>query len=227
MKKTIYTELSYVIGMFTLAFSVALMERADFGMSMVVAPAYLLHLKVSQYLSFFSFGMAEYVLQAFLLIVLSLVVRKLKKGFLFSFVTAVLYGLVLDLCIKVVSYLPCEGFVWRLGFYLFGIVFCCVGVSFFFHTYISPEAYELFVKEIADKLKAPISKVKTIYDCSSCAVAILMSFLFFGFGHFEGVKLGTVFCALVNGWLIGRISALLDRTFEFKDALKLRKFFTE
>ncbi|MCQ2539637.1 MAG: DUF6198 family protein [Acetatifactor sp.] len=227
MKKTIYTELSYVIGMFTLAFSVALMERADFGMSMVVAPAYLLHLKVSQYRSFFSFGMAEYVLQAFLLIVLSLVVRKLKKGFLFSFVTAVLYGLVLDLCIKVVSYLPCEGFVWRLGFYLFGIVFCCVGVSFFFHTYISPEAYELFVKEIADKLKAPISKVKTIYDCSSCAVAILMSFLFFGFGHFEGVKLGTVFCALVNGWLIGRISALLDRTFEFKDALKLRKFFTE
>lgn len=227
MKKTIYTELSYVIGMFTLAFSVALMERADFGMSMVVAPAYLLHLKVSQYLSFFSFGMAEYVLQAFLLIVLSLVVRKLKKGFLFSFVTAVLYGLVLDLCIKVVSYLPCEGFVWRLGFYLFGIVFCCVGVSFFFHTYISPEAYELFVKEIAEKLKAPISKVKTIYDCSSCAVAIFMSFLFFGFGHFEGVKLGTVFCALVNGWLIGRISALLDRTFEFKDALKLRKFFTE
>ena len=52
-----------------------------------------------------------------------------------------------------------------------------------------------------------------------------MSFMFFGFGHFEGVKAGTIVCALVNGWMIGRISDALDRRFEFRDRLPMRKYF--
>ena len=51
MKRTFYTEMAYIIGIVTLAFGTALMERADFGMSMVVAPAYLIYLKISDYLN--------------------------------------------------------------------------------------------------------------------------------------------------------------------------------
>ena len=68
MKRTFFTEMAYVIGVITLAFGTALMERADFGMSMVVAPAYLIYLKISEYFSWFSFGMAEYCFQAFLIL---------------------------------------------------------------------------------------------------------------------------------------------------------------
>ncbi len=69
MKKTmLYTELAYVLGMVGLSLSVALMTRADFGVSMVVAPAYLLYLKLNPVLPFFTFGMAEYTLQAALLL---------------------------------------------------------------------------------------------------------------------------------------------------------------
>ena len=73
MKRMFYTEAAYFIGLVTLALGTALMERADFGMSMVVAPAYLVYLKVSEYLNWFSFGMAEYCFQAFLIIVLAVV----------------------------------------------------------------------------------------------------------------------------------------------------------
>jgi len=52
-----------------------------------------------------------------------------------------------------------------------------------------------------------------------------MSFAFFGFGHFEGVKLGTIFCALVNGFLIGRATKLFEKVFEFKDGMRFRGFF--
>ena len=52
-----------------------------------------------------------------------------------------------------------------------------------------------------------------------------MSFAFFGLWHFEGVKLGTIFCALVNGATIGLCSKLLEASFEFRDALNLRKYF--
>ena len=67
-RKTLYTELAYGLAMVGLSFSVALMTRADFGVSMVVAPAYLLYLKLNPVLPFFTFGMAEYTLQAVLLL---------------------------------------------------------------------------------------------------------------------------------------------------------------
>ena len=94
-----------------------------------------------------------------------------------------------------------------------------------FHTYISPEAYELFVKEVSAKIHMNINKFKTIYDCVSCVVAILLSFAFFGLWHFEGIKLGTILCALINGWMISRFSWIFEKVFEFKDGLKFRKYF--
>ena len=67
-KRVFYTEWAYAVAMAGLSLSVALMTRADFGVSMVVAPAYLLYLKVNPVLPFFTFGMAEYTLQAVLLL---------------------------------------------------------------------------------------------------------------------------------------------------------------
>jgi len=52
-----------------------------------------------------------------------------------------------------------------------------------------------------------------------------MSFAFFGFGRFEGVKAGTIVCALVNGWLIGQCARLLEKKFEFYDRWPLRRYF--
>lgn len=225
MKKTFHTELSYIIGLISLALSAALMEKADFGVSMVVAPAYLLHLKVSQFLPFFSFGMAEYTLQAVLLVAMILILRKFRLSYLFSFVTAVLYGMILDLMMMAVAYIPSDTIIARVALYIFGLLGCAVGVSLLFHTYISPEVYELFVKEIATTHNLNINKVKTAYDCTSCVVAIVMSFAFFGLWQFEGVKLGTIICALINGFMIGTFSKLFEKHFEFKDKFNMRKLF--
>ena len=224
-KKVFYSELAYIVGLVSVALSAAFMERADFGVSMVVAPAYLLHLKVSQYLPFFSFGMAEYTLQAVLLIVMVIVIRKFRLSYLFSFVTAVVYGFVLDLSMMCVAFIPSELLVTRIILYIIGLLGCAIGVSLLFHTYISPEVYELFVKEVSGIMKIDINKFKTIYDLSSCLLAIIMSFMFFGLWHFEGVKIGTVVCALLNGVTIGMFSKLFDKFFVFEDKLKLRKFF--
>ena len=224
-KKVFYSEAAYALGIIALALGTALMERADFGLSMVVAPAYLLHLKISQYAPVFSFGMAEYSLQAALILILSLVLRKFKPMYLFSFVTAVIYGLTLDAAMTIVDILPQIGLAGRAICYATGMLFCSGGVSLIFHTYIPPEAYELFVKEIAARLRADINIVKTVYDCVSCFAAVILSFAFFGLWHFEGVKFGTVICAFVNGFLIGKYSKMMESVFEFKDAFNLRKKF--
>ena len=224
-RKRFSSELAYFLGIVLIAMATALMQRADFGMSMVVAPAYILHLKISQTVSWYSFGVSEYLLQGALLILLILIVRRFKKGYLFSFVTAVFYGLILDGFVALSALLPPGGIAVRIACFIAGLLICACGVAFVLHTYIAPEVYELFVKEISDKMKIALGKVKTAYDCVSCLIGIIMSFAFFGFGTFVGVSYGTVICALVNGWLISRFSALLERRFEFYDLLPLRKYF--
>lgn len=227
MKKraVFYSELAYPLGILLLAGSAALMQRADFGMSVVVAPAYLVYLKLSQLWPAFSFGMAEYLLQGSLILALTLLLRRFKLSYLFSLVTAVLYGFVLDWFTGLASRLPAESFWARGLLFLAGLACCAVGVALFFRTYISPAAYELFVKEVSARYKVDIHKFKTAYDCASCTVGVLLSFLFFGFGHFEGVKLGTVLCALLNGSLIGLCSKTMDRLFDFRDRFPLRERF--
>lgn len=224
-KKVLFSECAYVLGIIILSAGTALMKKADFGMSMVVAPAYLIYLKISQYWDWFTFGMAEYCLQAVLLLITSLLLRKFKLTYLFSFGTALFYGVVLDFFVRLAGFLPDTTIAGRIGFYCAGILFCATGVSLLFHTYIAPEAYELLVKEIAARFQKEIHIVKTFYDCSSCVVSVALSFIFFGIGHFEGVKLGTIICALINGWLIGKISSAIEKHFVCKDALKLRSLF--
>ena len=67
--------------------------------------------------------------------------------------------------------------------------------------------------------------MKMAFDCFSVVLGIVLSFSFFGFGVFHGVKLGTIVCALINGFLISRFSKLLEHFFEFKNKLNLQKYF--
>ncbi len=226
MKKTkFYTEASYFLGIIILSFSAAIMTKADFGLSMVVAPAYLLHLKLSQYWSFITFGVAEYIFQGLILILLGIILKKFKISYLFSFVTAVFYGAMLDLFLSFMNMIDYNAFWFRVVLFIIGMVLCGFSVALVLHTYIPPEAYEVFTKEMCEQKGYDLGKFKTIYDCISCGLAIIMSFCFFGLFHFEGVKIGTVICALVNGKLISFFTKKLDNKFEFTDGLKLRKFF--
>ena len=90
MRKTFYTEAAYALGIAILALGTALMSIGDFGMSVAVAPAYVLYLKMSEIWPSFSFGMAEYLLQGVLLAALSLTLRKFRIKYLLSFGTALL-----------------------------------------------------------------------------------------------------------------------------------------
>lgn len=224
-KRVFYTEAAYVLGLVLLALSAAMMAASDFGVSMIVAPAYILHLAVSQTLPFFSFGMAEYTLQAVLLLVMILILRQFRMSYLFSFVTAVFYGFILDFLVFLVGFIPAEPVVTRVILFVAGMLMGSAGVSMIFHTYIAPEVYELLVKEVSAKFGINIHKFKTGYDCCSLLLAVTLSFCFFGFGVFEGVKFGTLVVSVVNGFLISRWTKLFEYFWDFKDGMKLRKYF--
>lgn len=221
MKKIFYCEASYFLGLVLLAFGASLMTRADFGLSMIVAPAFI----ISEFFSFMTFGMAEYMFQALLLILLVIFVRRFKFTYLLSFLTAVCYGLMLDGCLYLLAFLGEINIAVRIMFYLIGLFTTSLGVAFMFHTYISAEVYELFVKEVTERFGWKIGVVKTVYDCTSLVLSVVMSFAFFGFGHFKGIGIGTLICALVNGRLISTFGHILEKRHDFVDRFPLRKYF--
>ena len=220
MKKKFSTELAYVLGIVLVAWGVVLMEKADFGVSMVVAPAYLLYRWLSPAWHFFTFGMAEYCLQAVLLLAMSLLLRRFRISYLFSFVTAVVYGVVLDALMFLGTMLPSGGIALRGIYYAAGMLFCAAGVSAMFHTYISPEVYELFVKEVSAHFGVDINRFKTGYDCASCLLGVAMSFLAFGPWRFmkstgpstTAFPCGNILCRMQHSLLrsVNRLSLLLN-----------------
>lgn len=222
MKKKFSTELCYVLGLLALAIGATLMIKANFGLTMIVAPAYVLHAKLADTFSWLTLGMMEYLWQGVLLAAMMLIVRRARLSYLFAFITAVIFGFLLDGCLALSAYLPVT-MALRIVYYIAGVLICSCGVAFVFRTYISPEVHELLVKEIADKFSKQSHHVKMGYDIFCCAVALILTLCFFG--RLVGIGWGTIACAFINGTLIGFISKWFDRHFEFVDALPLRRFF--
>ncbi len=221
MKKfRISREFCYLPATLFLALGAALMSHADFGLSAVVAPAYLL----SQILQI-SFGTAEYCLQGILVLAVCLLVRRFRWTYLLSFVSAFLYGLVLDGILWILSFTGEWGVLLRLGMMVLGLLLSSLGVSLFFKTYLAPGAYELFVKEVSRHYRLNMSRFKIVYDLVSCAVAVVLSLAVFHSLFDYGIGLGTALVALVNGLVIGSFSKLLDRFFDFFDWFPLAKYF--
>lgn len=214
-----FGEWAYVWGIILLTIGIGLITKADLGMSMVAAPAYLISLKVD----FLTFGMAEYAFQGFLLIVFCIVLHKFSWKFIFSFVTAVIYGGFLDLVLLAMQNVNPVTIPSRIAFFAGGNVIAAIGIAFCFHTYLPLLVYELFVKGISEHFNWNTSRFKLVYDCSSCVLATAMSFLFFG--KIQGIGLATVICALVNGNLIGWASNIMEKYIDFSPATNLNKFF--
>lgn len=228
MKKPVFhTELAYLLGLFMLAWGTALTAWGGYGISMVVAPAYVLHMALSQHLPWFSFGIAEYVLQAFVLGIMMLLLRKFKFSYLLSFAAALIYGVMLDAGMALFGkILPAEPVEWQqLLAYFGGDMAVCAGIALVLRSYLPPEVYELFVKEVAPKAGLKFHIFKIIYDCTSLVLAIILSFALCG--SLQHIGIGTVCCAFINGMLIKLFSNLYDHTFVFKDLFSLRNKFEE
>lgn len=208
-------ELAYLLGVIFCALGVCFSAKSGFGVSMVVAPAYVLHCKLEPLLPFFSFGVAEYVLQGGLILLLCPFVRRFKKKYLLSFGTAVLYGVVLDLWRELFGTGIPEELWQRVFFCVLGGCITAFAIALLLRTYLPQQGYELVVKELSLRYGWPMGKVKWIYDMSSLGAAILLMILLFWEFSFSMIGIGTLLLTLVNTPLITGFGKLLDHFFEF------------
>lgn len=211
-------EVSWVLAIILCSIGVCLSANSGFGVSMVVAPAFILHLKMVTIFPWFSFGIAEYVLQGVLLIFCCIIMRRFKWKYLLSFGTALLYGLSLDFFRMLFGTAVYDEMWLRIVSCIAGMIICAFAIALFLRCYLPQEAYELFVKEATIKTGANMHKVKWIYDITSLCVAILMMLLFFGKFSLEMIGIGTLVVTIINTPIIAFWGKLLDKYVSFESA---------
>lgn len=213
MKKIrISNEFIYVLAVLVLSFATAMLAAADLGMSMVVAPAYIVSLKVK----IITFGQAEYIVQGTLFVLFCILMKRVRALYFFAFVSGLIYGAALDFWRAVIPHfnpeLSAPGSLplsLRIVYFIVGFLLNSLGVALYFKTYFYPQVYEFFVKGISRRFDIALSKFKIGFDMTCLVIAAALSFtLYHGF---VGIGVGTVALAFGNGPLIGFYGKWMDK----------------
>ena len=197
-KITLHGEFVYVAAILLLSLAVAMLSAANFGVSMIVAPAYI----ISQKLGVITFGQGEYLVQSLLFIAFCILMKKVKLVYFSSFATCLIYGAVLDL--------------WRKFVLLFigGMVLTSFSVMLFYKTYLYPQVYDFFVKGISARFNRDRTKFKIAFDFSCLAVSCVLTLVLFR--KFVGIGIGTLVLTALNGFIIGWFDKLFDKCVDLK-----------
>lgn len=201
----------WIIGMIICPLGVAFSTKSGFGVSMIEAPVYVLHLKVSETFSWFTFGTSEYIVQGILLVILCVAIRHFHWRYLLSFVTAVLYGFVLDGWNALLAFWTNDTLPVRILCAIIGILLTAFAVACFFRTNLPQEVWELFVKELTEHYKLKMTKVKWIFDISLLTVGIVLMLIFFHEFRLNAIGIGTIVTTAVNAPIIGLFGKIIDK----------------
>lgn len=213
MKKIrISNEFIYVLAVLVLSFATAMLAAADLGMSMVVAPAYIVSLKVK----ILTFGQAEYIVQGTLFVLFCILMKRVRALYFFAFVSGLIYGAALDFWRTVIPHfnpeLSAPGSLplsLRVVYFVVGFLLNSLGVALYFKTYFYPQVYEFFVKGISRRFDIALPKFKIGFDMTCLVIAAALSFtLYHGF---VGIGVGTAVLAFGNGPLIGFYIKWMDK----------------
>lgn len=208
-------EMAWVIGILVCSLGVCLCTRADFGLSMIAAPPYILHYALRDIWPWFTQGRAEYVWQAVLLIGMCLAVRRFRWRYLLSFAAAFIAGKSIDLWFIVLGGSAAYGsMAARIVAFVLGELLTSVAIAFVFRTSWPVQIYELLVREIADRYSLDVNRVKLVNDISLFVLSAVLSLLLTG--GFHGFGVGTVLITAVNAPLIALCGRLIDRFFTFE-----------
>lgn len=208
------SELIYALGIVIISFAVAMVTCADFGVSMIVAPAYIVSCKIEP----LTFGQSEYIIQGLLFIVFCILMKKVKLVYFSSFATGLIYGALLDLWRLIIPHFNPEitppgslPMALRIVYFAAGMLLTSLAVSLFFRTYLYPQVYDFFVKGVSGRFGIDRTKFKIGFDISMLCVSVLLTLILFR--KFVGIGVGTIIMTCCNGMLIGFFGRVFDRFF--------------
>lgn len=203
-------ELSFVFGTVLLALGTVLQAGANLGLGSAVAPAYVL----SEAVGVIPPGTMCYIFQGALVLITFILLRRFKLEFVATFLSAVVFGLFVDLfteiCFVDFTELTILG---RWGLFALSSVISSLALAFLFNSCFPPQAPEMFAKEVSHLLGWSVYKGKYVFDICFFLLSVALSLIFFGEVRVIGV--GTFVSAAVNGPMIAFFGRLMERWLDF------------
>ncbi len=201
MKKTVLRWSVYLLGLFSLAFGIALSIKANLGTSPISSVAYSistiwnLNLGVMNFLVYASFVAAQFILRG----------KNCRPYDLLQLVVSLIFSWAMDKLVGVIPYDSAAHSLWgNLLLMLVAIVFIGIGVSCSLNMRLVPNPGEGIVQVLAEKTGWSQGWTKNAFDISCACVTTVISFAFAG--KLIGVGIGTV--AAMLG--VGRVVALFN-----------------
>lgn len=208
-KKRISGEAALLFAILIDSMGVALMTKANFGISSITSVPYAVH----EMLPVLSLGTWTYIFQTLLVASLMVLTRRFNANYLFAFVMGVFFGKMLDVHMLWIQYLP-DSLGWRI-FYL-AVSFCilAVGICLSNNSGLPIVPTDTFPRDLSHILGKPYPQIKTTFDLICLATTAAVSL--FGLHRLAGIGIGTVLCACFTGKSIGLVQRFLDRRVIFE-----------
>lgn len=207
-------EIGWVLGILLCTLGIAFCTKSNFGLSMIAAPAYIIHVKMVQFFPFYTQGTSEYVFQITLILITFCITRKFKLKYILSFVTAILSGFALDFWLFLLGGNGAYDELWlRIAAFIISEILTALAIAFFFRTTLPVQGYELLVAEIAHTFKLKTDTVKLFNDIIYFAASVILALVLNG--SFQGIGIGTIVITIVNAPIIAFFGRLLDKYFTF------------
>ncbi len=218
-------ELLWLFGIVFVALGVSICSKADLGVSMIAAPAFVVQAAVAKLMPFLTVGVTEYIIQGLMLVVLCIVVKRFNWRYLLGFGVAVLYGYTLDLFLLLMGDITFNAVWLRYLMLIVGDICTAFGVACFFCTYLPLQVYELFVAELARCFRFDINKTKRGFDLSLLAISVLLAFTLFGdvksfkwdtiwYSSYHNIGIGTLITTAINSPIIKYMGKIIEKLFD-------------
>ena len=219
-KLVLPSEVSLLLGLILLAFSVALAHISAFGLSPLSSVPFVLSLKFTA----LSKGTWTTLVMVILLIVLIVLTKKSIKSALASFLLSFVFGWLVDLALWIFAGIPVT-LGWRIFYYAIGFFAIPLGITLCVRSAYPPLPFDCFVRDLSSYYGWKYSLTKTIMDITFVSFSILFSW--FVMGALKDVGIGTIITAVFTGFFIRFYSQILDKVVLFKPWFpKIQVFFS-
>ena len=200
--KTTHTKLAarvgiYCVGLIVLSFGIALAVNSNLGVSPVSSLPYV----VSQILNI-SLGTCTIIVYTiYILLQMVLHGKKFQPALLLQLVFSTIFGYCVDGAKFILGDFILPTYFGQLVMLAASIVLIAFSLVLYIDVQLAPMPPEGLVGCLAAKFGKPFPKVKTLFDCTSVLVGLVLCFVFLG--QVIGIREGTIVTALLVGRLMG------------------------
>lgn len=199
----------FLVGLFVMALGIALMVKANLGISPISSLPYVFSMKFTAV----SLGCFT-ILWNFLLILGQVAVlrRKFQWYQLIQIPLTLVFGAFVDSAKAILSFLRPESYLLQAAVLLFGCLVLALGVSLTVLAGVVMNSGEAFVSAVSQQTGKEFGIVKVLFDSSLVLLSAGLSFVFFG--QIVGVREGTIIAALLSGFIIRFFNQLFGSAVE-------------